>query len=155
MRKLFITGTALALTACVPSVQDAPLQDGLITKQSAHSVEITIDRLEAAVKAKGLNVFARVDHQQNAAGMGLEMRPETLLIFGNPKIGTPLMIASPSVGIDLPVKALAYEDEGGKVYLVYNDPAYLKARHKIKGGDGPLAKMAGALDGLTNHAASE
>ena len=155
MRKLFITGAVLALAACAPAVQEIAMQDGLITKQSAHSVQVTIDRLEAAAKGKGLNVFARINHQANAAGLGLEMHGSTLLIFGSPKIGSPLMNASPTVGLDLPVKALAYE-KGGNVYLSYNDPAYLKTRHNIgAGGDKALMKMGGALDGLTNHAIAE
>ena len=132
MKKLLMIGAfGLALSACAPSVKEVvkdrcPMQDGLITKQSAHSVDVTIDRLEAVVAKKGLTVFARINHQENAAKMGLEMPASTLLIFGSPKIGAPLMNASPTIGIDLPVKALAYAGKDGKVYLSYNDPAFLK-----------------------------
>jgi len=146
-------------TDTVPADTNAPasaakLDDGLIIKPSAHSVSVTIDRLEAAAKSKGLNVFARIDHHQNAANMGLDMPASTLLIFGSPKIGAPLMNASSTIGIDLPVKALAYEEDG-KVYLSYNDPAYLQMRHGLTDTQSmPLRKMSKAVGGLTNKAVS-
>ena len=161
MKKLLMIGAlGLALSACAPRVKEvvkevAPMQDGLITKQSAHSVDITIDRLEAVVAKKGLKVFARINHQENAAKMGLEMHASTLLIFGSPKIGVPLMNASPTIGIDLPVKALAYAGKDGKVYLSYNDPAYLKLRHGLSGDHLALTKMSGAVGKFTTHAISE
>ncbi len=128
---------------------------GIITLTSANSVDMTIDRMEAAIKAKGLRVFARVDHQQNAKDMGLTMRPNTLLIFGSPKIGSPLMNENPTMGLDLPVKALAWQDEDGNVFLSYNDPAYLKDRHGIEKATMPLEKMTKALTGLTAHATTK
>ncbi len=156
---------AASLVACAPAQdqntmpETAPMQSlheaGIITIESAHSVEQTIDRLEAAVKAKGLRVFARIDHFQNAQDMGLDMRPNTLLIFGSPKIGAPLMSESPTIGLDLPVKALAWQDATGKVFLSYNDPAYLKARHGIETASLPLTKMTKALAGLTAHATAK
>ncbi len=157
MRKLLIPGVLLALLAAfILTPKEAILmQDGLITKQSAHSVDVTIDRLEGVVRKKGLTVFARINHQENAANMGLEMPSSTLLIFGSPKIGAPLMNISPTIGIDLPVKALAYEGSDGNVYLSYNDPAYLQTRHKLKSGQGALAKMSNALDKMSTHAVSE
>lgn len=131
------------------------MQDGLITKQSAHSVDVTMDRLEAVVAKKGLAVFARINHQENAAKMGLEMHASTLLIFGSPKIGVPLMNASPTIGIDLPVKALAYADKDGKVYLSYNDPSFLQTRHGLVGDQPTLTKMSRAVGKFTAHAVSQ
>jgi uncharacterized protein (DUF302 family) len=126
--------------------------DGVVVKKSNHSVGETIDRLEAILTGKGLTVFARIDHQAGADKAGLDLRPTTLLIFGNPKLGTPLMQSAPTAAIDLPQKALAYEDAAGDVYLLYNDPAYLAARHGIAGRDAVLNKIAGALDKFTDAA---
>lgn len=105
--------------------------NGVATVPSRYSVPETIDRLESIVKARGLLVFARIDFTADADRAGLSMRPTQLLIFGNPKAGTPLMIASPRVAIDLPLKALAWEDPEGKVWLSYNQPEYLKERHGL------------------------
>jgi uncharacterized protein (DUF302 family) len=105
--------------------------NGVATVPSRYSVPETIDRLESIVKARGLLVFARIDFTADADRAGLSMRPTQLLIFGNPKAGTPLMIASPRAAIDLPLKALAWEDPEGKVWLSYNQPEYLKERHGL------------------------
>lgn len=134
----------------VPLVAQAA--DGVIAKKSNHSVAETIDRLEAILKEKGLTVFARIDHAAGAGKAGLALRPTTLLIFGNPKLGTPLMQSAQTVGLDLPQKALAYQDAAGDVYLAYNDPAHLKARHAIAGRDEVLKKITGALDNFTSAA---
>ncbi len=91
----------------------------------------TLRRLESVLKAKNLSVFARVDHSGEAAKVGLAMRPTQLIIFGSPKAGTPLMVAAPTVAIDLPLKALAWEDAEGAVWLSYNRPDYLQRRHEI------------------------
>lgn len=104
---------------------------GMIDVPSPYSVTETLSRLESILKDKGLTVFARVDHSGEAAKVGMEMRPTQLLIFGSPKGGTPLMVAAPSVAIDLPLKALAWQDEQGKVRLSYNSPEYLQQRHGI------------------------
>jgi uncharacterized protein (DUF302 family) len=110
----------------------ASIQDnGLIHIRSHYSVPETIKRLESVLAAKNLTVFARVDHSGEAEKVGLTMRPTQLIIFGNPKSGTPLMVASPTLAIDLPLKALAWEDTEGKVWLSYNSPDYLKQRHAI------------------------
>lgn len=106
--------------------------DGIVSKSSKYSVPETLNRLEAVVKSKGIIVFARIDHSGEAEKAGLKMRPTQLLIFGNPKTGTPLMNSTPLVAIDLPLKALAWEDEKGKVWLSYNSPVYLKQRHGLK-----------------------
>ena len=128
-------------------------ENGLVTIASTHSVKETIDRLEAEVKAKGLTVFARIDHAAGASAAGLPLRPTELLILGNAKGGTPLMQAAQTIGIDLPLKALAWEDATGKVWLSYNDPAWLAGRHGIAPQTAPLTQnLAGALVALTKHA---
>ena len=127
--------------------------NGLVTVKSAHGVKDTIDRLAGDVTAKGLKVFARIDHAQGAHEAGLALRPTELLIFGNAKGGTPLMQSRQTIGIDLPLKALAFEDAVGVVWLCYNDPAWLAARHGVAGGEVTKA-MAAALVAATNHATS-
>jgi len=102
--------------------------DGIISRVSKHSVAETIDRVEAVLRARGVEIFARVDHSGKAAAVGLEMLPNQLLIFGNPKAGTPVMLASPTAAIDLPLKALAWQDSEGTVWLSYNDPTYIARR---------------------------
>jgi len=105
--------------------------DGLITRPSHHSVDETLGRLEGLIRTAGVTVFALVDHSGEAAKVGLTMRPTKLLIFGNPKAGTPLMIASPSIAIDLPLKILVWENADGGVWLSYNSPVYLEGRHHL------------------------
>ncbi|HTV66169.1 MAG TPA: DUF302 domain-containing protein [Bryocella sp.] len=105
--------------------------NGLIHLASKHSVDETMQRLEQLLGQKGVMIFARIDHSGEAAKVGLEMRPTKLLIFGSPKAGTPLMQAAPTVAIDLPLKALFWQDAEGNVWLTYNDPAYLQQRHGI------------------------
>jgi uncharacterized protein (DUF302 family) len=104
---------------------------GVVSKPSAHSVEETIDRLEGVLREKNIHVFARIDQRAEAEKAGLEMPAMELLIFGNPKGGTPLMLAEPTIGIDLPLKAMAWEDRDGKVWLSYNAPEYLQDRFSI------------------------
>ena len=103
--------------------------DGLIAVESMRGAKDTMDRLESVVKEKGLNVFARIDHAAGAAKIGRKLRATEVLIFGNPQGGTPLMECAQSAAIDLPLKALVWQDEAGKVWVGYNDPAYLAARH--------------------------
>jgi uncharacterized protein (DUF302 family) len=110
----------------------APLPDnGLIHLSSPYSVPETLQRLESILRAKNLTIFARIDHSGEATKVGLTMRPTQLIIFGSPKAGTPMMIASPTLAIDLPLKALVWEDSEGKVWLSYNAPIYLQRRHNI------------------------
>jgi uncharacterized protein (DUF302 family) len=116
-------------------------ENGIADIASNHPVSETLDRLESIAKEKGLTIFARIDFSGDAARNGLAMRPAQLLIFGNPKAGTPLMIASPSVALDLPLKALAWEDASGKVWVSYNTPEYLGARHSVP--DALLKNIAG------------
>ncbi|SDG29252.1 Uncharacterized conserved protein, DUF302 family [Limimonas halophila] len=136
--------TALALAAAAPASAGSGA-DGLIKVKSEHSVETTLDRLASALESKGLTVFARVDHRENAKGADLDLPATQVLIFGNPKLGTPLMQAQRSVAIDLPQKALAYQDDEGQVWLAYNDPAYLAERHGLTTRDGVLDKIGKAL----------
>lgn len=105
--------------------------NGMVHLRSPYSVPETLKRLESILQAKGVNVFALVDHSGEAAKVGLKMHPTQLIIFGSPKAGTPLMVASPTLAIDLPLKALAWEDADGKVWISYNTPEYLKQRHNI------------------------
>ena len=105
--------------------------NGLAHLASPYSVPETLERLKAVLAAKGVMVFARVDHSGEAEKAGMKMNPTQLLIFGNPKAGTPLMVAAPTLAIDLPLKALAWQDGNGKVWLSYNTPEYLKQRHDI------------------------
>jgi uncharacterized protein (DUF302 family) len=125
---------------------------GLISKPSRYSVPETMDRLVAVLLAKGMTVFDRIDHAEAAKKAGISMRASQLLIFGNPKGGTPLMVAAPTVAIDLPFKALAWEDADGKVWLGYNSPAWLKERHGIRGKDDAVEGLEKALDAMTGKA---
>ena len=106
-------------------------QNGLIHLASQYSVDETMQRLETLLGERGITIFARVDHSGEAAKVGLAMRPTKLLIFGSPKGGTPLMQAAPTLAIDLPLKALFWQDGDGKVWLTYNDAAYLQRRHNF------------------------
>jgi len=116
--------------------------NGLVHLRSPYSVAETLKRLEGVLQTRYLTVFARVDHSGEAEKVGLKMRPTQLIIFGSPKSGTPLMVASPTLAIDLPLKALVWEDADGKVWLSYNSPDYLKRRHEIP--DELVKNIAGA-----------
>ena len=123
--------------------------DGIISKASKYSVPETLDRVDALLQSKGIKIFVRVDHSGEAEKAGLKMPPTQLLIFGNPKGGTPVMLAAPTAAIDLPLKALAWQDADGKVWLSYNDPEYIKKRFGLTDdqiktiiGIGPLIEQA-------------
>jgi uncharacterized protein (DUF302 family) len=105
--------------------------DGIVDKPSSHSVEETVEKLKGILQSKGVTLFATVDHSGEAAKVGMQMPPTKLLIFGSPKAGTPLMLATPSIAIDLPLKILIWEDAQGKVWVSYNSPSYLQQRHGI------------------------
>jgi uncharacterized protein (DUF302 family) len=130
------------------------MADGLSSVASSFGAKETMDRLEAAVKAKGLTVFARVDHAAGAAEVGLPLRPTELLIFGNARGGTPLMQANQVVGIDLPLRALVYQDAAGKVWLAYNNPDWIARRHGL-GADvsATVQALTKALDAFATAAA--
>ncbi len=105
--------------------------NGIINKSSKHSVDETLGKLQAILQARGIAVFALIDHSGEAEKVGMKMRPTKLLIFGNPKGGTPLMLAAPSIAIDLPLKILVWQDDQGKVWVSYNSPEYLAERHGL------------------------
>ena len=127
--------------------------DGLITIRSAHGPQDTLARLEAAVKAKGMTVFARIDHAAGAAAAGLPLRPTDVLIFGNAKAGTPLMQSVPAIGLDLPLKALVWQDASGATWLSYNDPRWLAQRHGVgRDADATINAMAAALSAVATAA---
>lgn len=124
----------------------------MIKVRSEYPVAATADKLANAITGKGLNVFARINHTEGAQEAGMELRPTELLIFGNPKAGTPLMQCGQSTAIDLPQKALIWEDEDGQVWLGYNDPEYLKERHGIEGCKKPLENISKALENFASVA---
>src|SRR6266540_4034025 len=128
--------------------------DGLIAVKSPHSVKETMDRLETLATQKGMTTFARIDHAAGAAKVGTKLRPTELLIFGNPQGGTPFMECSQTVGIDLPLKALVWQDEKGQVWLGYNEPSYLAARHGVASCPA-AAGLAKVLAGLAQQASSK
>lgn len=119
--------------------------NGLVSVKSSHDVVTTANKLEAVLNSKGMTVFARIDHAAGAKSVDFELRPTQVIIFGNPKIGSQLMACSQTTGIDLPQKALIYEDATGSVWLSYNSPDYLSERHSISGCDEMLKKVTGAL----------
>lgn len=142
----------LILLTVILFVPAAQAEEKLVVKSSNHSVSVTLDRLTKIMKTKGITIFARIDHAAGAKAAGLELKPTQVLIFGNPKLGTPLMQANRHIAVDLPLKALAWEDADGKVWLGYTKPESLKARFGIEGRDEVIKKMTGALDNLTNAA---
>jgi uncharacterized protein (DUF302 family) len=129
--------------------------EGLITTASAHDPATTLQRLAAAIAAKGMTVIARIDHAAAAAKVGLSLRPTEVVIFGNPRAGTGLMQAAQTMGIDLPLKALIWQDEAGATQLSYNEPRWLADRHGLDAGaDKTLAAMSEALAALAKEATS-
>lgn len=132
-----------------------PASADMISKTSPHPVNETMDRLEAAVSEAGATIFARVDHAAGAAAIDEELRPTQLLIFGNPKIGTPVMQAAQTAGLDLPLRVLVYEDAGGETRLTYHAPAELALAHGLHTEMPVLQTMSGALDKLTEAAIAD
>lgn len=124
--------------------------EGIVNLPTHSSVDGTIARLQAMLQEKGIQIFALIDHSGEAKRVGIEMRPTKLLIFGNPKAGTPLMLAAPSIAIDLPLKLLVWEDGNGQVWISYNSPEYLKNRHALPQN---LAAALGAVEVLAKNAA--
>jgi len=126
--------------------------NGLISKKSEHSAKVTLDRLEKILRKKGITIVKRWSHSQGGKKAGIPLRPTELLIFGNPKLGTHFFTSNQTAGIDLPMKALAWKDVKGQVWLTYNDPQYIADRHNIKDRAPIVAKMTNALDKMTNAA---
>jgi len=128
--------------------------DGLIILASSADPTQTLDRLEAAVTKRGMTVLAHIDHAEAAAKVGLELRPTTVLIFGNPRAGTPLMQSAQTMGLDLPLKALVWQDAAGRTWFGYNDPVWLAHRHGADAGNDEILKtMAAALAAVAAEAA--
>src|ERR1700729_3206397 len=133
------------------TIMPSAITKGIIDKRSNHSVDETVERLKNILQAKGVTLFALVDHSGEAEKVGLKMRPTKLLIFGSPKAGTPLMLASPSIAIDLPLKILVWEDVAGKAWVSYNNPEYLIRRHHLPP---ELIQNIAAVASLAEKAAS-
>ncbi len=150
LKKLSFATAAMLMLTTLPS----KAMDDWIIKQSPHDVATTADRLVAVIKKAGATVFARIDHQAGATKAGLEMQPATVVLFGNPKIGTPIMKANPRAAIDLPIKVLIWSEDG-KTQIGALAPSALKARYSIEGVEKPFAKMTGALNKLMGVAAGE
>lgn len=154
------TSPALSQKAAVPAQTGAaktPVEASLVVRESQNTVKDTLDKLAAAAESKGAKVVARVDHAKGAAAVGAIMKPSEVLMFGNPKLGTPPMLANPRAGLDLPLKVLAYEDAAGKVWIVYPKASNLQSRYRLKGKDqdANFKAIADALDGLTGAAAAK
>ena len=126
------------------------MNNGIVDKPTNHSVDETVEKLKGILQSRGVALFAMVDHSGEAAKVGMKMPPTKLLIFGSPKAGTPLMLASPSVAIDLPLKILIWEDAQGKAWLSYNSPAYLQERHSIPA---ELMQNIAVIEALASKAA--
>jgi len=126
--------------------------DGLIVKQSDFGVVKTLDRLGLALERKGIQVFSRINHATGAQSVGMDLPPTSVIIFGTPKMGTPLMTSNPAIGLDLPLKAVAWQSSDGTVKLAYTDPAWLAKRYGIEDRDKVFKAMAGALEKFTEMA---
>ena len=149
MKRVFILAAILLLTA------HPAIADGLINVPSQHPVKETADRLENILKEKGMVIFKRHDHAMAAKKVGVELRPTELIIFGNPKIGSPLMKCQQTIAIDLPQKALIWQDQANRGGISYNDPSYLARRHKMTGCHKVLGTVTGALAAMTAKAAKK
>ena len=139
-------------TLAVPSAFAA---DGMVNVESGYSVAETADRLVNILNEKGMTVFVRINHAEGAGKAGIEIDPTELVIFGNPKVGSPLIKCQQSVAIDLPQKALIWQDADAKVWLSYNDPRYVEERHAVSGCEQVFAKIEKALAGISNAAAKK
>lgn len=149
MMKTFCSVVMLLMLTVAPSWG----AEGLVTRQSPHSAQQTMDRLESVVRNKGLTIFARIDHARGAETIGKTLRPTEVIIFGNPKGGTPFMQCAQTVGIDLPLKALVWEDASGQTWLSYNDPAYLAQRHGVDPAEcAVVGNLSKALAGIAASA---
>ena len=127
--------------------------EGLTSVESSLGPKETMDLLEAGIRAEGMQVFARIDHAAGAAAVGLTLRPAELIIFGNARGGTPLMQSAQTVGIDLPLKALIWQDAMGKTWLSYNEPSWIAQRHGVAGTESTIDKMADLLSAIAREAA--
>ncbi|MDH3741185.1 MAG: DUF302 domain-containing protein [Hyphomicrobiales bacterium] len=128
------------------------MASGMLKVESPYTVTVTLDRLTGVMEAKGITIFARIDHAAGAKSIGEEMPPSELMLFGNPKLGTPLMKINPEVAFDLPLKALAWQDGDGKVWLAVTNPAELNQVYSLAGANGVIEKMTGAIKAITGKA---
>lgn len=149
--KLAILSVSLILFSAISSMA----AEGVINVQSNFEVGETANRLERILQEKGMTLFNRIQHSEGAKEAGFELRDTELIIFGNPKVGSPLMICQQVIAIDLPQKALIWEDANGTVFISYNDPKYLQQRHDVAGCDEVFMKVGQALGGITKAAASD
>jgi len=147
MKRLLIMG----LIALLPTLSFAD-EKGMISKKSQYSVKATLDRLENVLRKKGITIVTRWSHDAGAKKVGIALRSTELLIFGNPKMGSHFFTSKQTAGIDLPMKALAWKDKKGQVWLTYNDPVYIANRHNINDRPAIVKKMTAALNNLTNAA---
>lgn len=148
MKKLLVL---LSLVVLMPTGL-AAAENGMISKKSHYSVKETLDKLENVLHKKGITIVTRWSHDAGAKKVDIPLRPTELLIFGNPKLGSHFFTSNQTAGIDLPMKALAWKDNKGQVWLTYNDPAYIANRHGINDREETVKKMTGALNKLTNAA---
>jgi uncharacterized protein (DUF302 family) len=153
LASVILTTPTLA-TPVAGQEEGTSMDDGLITVPSAHSVDDTAERLQAALEERGLTVLGVVDHAANAAGADLELPPTTLILAGNPNLGTPLMQSSRSFAVDLPQKFLVWEDDAGDVHITYNDPQYLADRHGVTDQDEIIETITNALANFAAGAAA-
>jgi len=152
MNKTTLSAVGFLLFYLASSQVVAEQSEGVIRVKSKHSVAATVDNLESALKSKGMTIFKRVSHSGGAEKVGLELRPTELMIFGNPKVGTPLMQCGQLAALDLPQKALIYEDETGQVWFAYNDPQYIAGRHNITACDEVIERITRALASFSRAA---
>lgn len=150
MMRVVSTGIVALMLTILPAMSQT-----LTTVESKFAVKETADRLAAELEKRGIRLAARIDHAAGAKAVGLDMQPTEVIMFGNPRLGTPLMLAQPSVAIELPMKILIWQDKSGKVMVGYTAPSDLKARYQISGQDEPLNTMAGALSGLAKVASGQ
>ena len=148
MKKIILCSLWLIASFNLTWVQAA---ENYINKKSPYSVPVTLDRLQAVLESKGITIFTRVDHGAGAKRVNTPLQESQLLIFGNPKLGSPLMKSAPMMGLDLPMKALAWKDANGQVWLSYLKPSVLQKRHHLK-QSGIIKKMTGALNAMTSKA---
>jgi len=138
----------------MPPSDSFTIVEGLTTVPSNFGPKETMDRLETEIRTKGLDVFTRIDHAAGAAEVGLNLRPTELIIFGNARGGTPLMQSVQTIGIDLPLKALVWEDAAGKTWISYNEPSWIARRHGARNAEQVVSKMGAALSAIARKAAN-
>ena len=155
MRRTTLFASALFVLSALAALPRAHAQEGMLSVPSPHDVPTTVERLEAVLAEKGMNVFARIDHAGGAEQAGLSLPPTEVIVFGNPKVGTPLMECGRSIAIDLPQKMLVWEDGSGATRVGWNDPAYLRSRHGTEGCDEVFERVSAALDAFAKAAAAE